>query len=33
MLQIIVFALLFGYGLLKIGENGEKIKIFLITFI
>ena len=28
MLQIIVFALLFGYGLLKIGENGEKIKIF-----
>ena len=28
MLQIIVFALLFGYGLLKIGESGEKIKIF-----
>ena len=28
MLQIIVFALLFGYGLLKIGENGEKIKSF-----
>ena len=28
MLQIIVFALLFGYRLLKIGENGEKIKIF-----
>ena len=28
MLQIIVFALLFGYGLLKIGKNGEKIKIF-----
>ena len=28
MLQIIVFALLFGYGLLKIGEKGEKIKNF-----
>ena len=28
MLQIIVFALLFGYGLLKIGKNGERIKIF-----
>ena len=29
MLQIIVFALLFGYGLLKIGKNGERIKTFL----
>ena len=33
MLQIIVFALLFGYGLLKIGDKGVKIKNFLKIFI
>ncbi|MFL2753951.1 MAG: dicarboxylate/amino acid:cation symporter [Gammaproteobacteria bacterium] len=28
MLQIIVFALLFGFGLLKVGESGKKIRVF-----